>query len=343
MSFADFPEQQQVVQLLQRSLDRGRLAHAYLFTGGDVDELEAMAQTLAKTLNCRQPRRSDSGNALDSCDHCSSCLRIAETLHPDVHRVRPESKLRIITIDQMRGLMEQVHLKPTEAQFKVAVIVGADRLNVQAANAFLKTLEEPPPRSVLILLSTEPQRILETILSRCLRLNFAGESGLRFDEAQMGWLATFGEAASSEQKGLLSRYGLLGTLMARLVQTRTEIEKTLASGSPLERYEDVDPRLREKWEEELSAAIEAEYRRRRTGLLAGLQCWFRDVWLQTLAVPADLLSFPRFRKTAEAVAKRISPKEARENLQVLEQTQRLLHTNVQETLALEVGLLKLNL
>ena len=343
MSSADFPEQQQVVQLLQRSLDRGRLGHAYLFTGGDADELEAMAQTLAKTLNCQQPLKSDSGNPLDSCDRCSSCLRVGEMLHPDVHRVRPESKLRIITIDQMRDLMEQVHLKPTEAQFKVAIIVGADRLNVQAANAFLKTLEEPPPRSVLILLSTEPQRILETILSRCLRLNFAGESGLRFDEAQMGWLAAFGEAASSEPKGLLSRYGLLGTLMARLVQTRTEIEKTLAARSPLERYEEVDPRLREKWEEELSAAIEAEYRRHRTGLLAGLQWWFRDVWLQTLAVPADLLSFPQLRKTAAAVAKRISPKEARENLQVLEQTQRLLHTNVQETLALEVGLLKLKL
>ena len=99
MSFADFPEQQQVVQLLQRSLDRGRLGHAYLFTGGDADELEAMAQTLAKTLNCHQPRKSDSGNALDSCDRCSSCLRVGEMLHPDVHRVRPESKLRIITID----------------------------------------------------------------------------------------------------------------------------------------------------------------------------------------------------------------------------------------------------
>src|SRR5438876_2436344 len=296
MSFADFPGQQQVVQLLQRSLEGGRLAHAYLFTGSNVDELEAMAQTLAKTLNCRQPRKSKAGKTLDSCDRCPVCRRIGDALHPDIHWVRPESKLRVITINQMREVMEEVHLKPTEAEFKAVIIVGADRLNVQAANAFLKTLEEPPPRSVLILLSTEPQRILETILSRCLRLNFAGESGLRFDEAQMGWLATFGEAASSEPKGLLSRYGLLGTLMARLVQTKTEIEKTLAARSPLERYEEVDPRLREKWEEELSAAIEAEYRRHRTGLLAGLQWWFRDVWLQTLAVPADLLSFPQLRK-----------------------------------------------
>jgi len=343
MSFADFPEQQQVVQVLQRSLERGRLSHAYLFTGGDLAELEAMAGTLARTLNCRQPRKGAAGAALDSCDRCPDCRRIAGAVHPDVHWVRPESKLRVITIDQMRNLMEAVHLKPTEARFKVAVIVGADRLNVQAANAFLKTLEEPPPRSVLILLSTEPERILETILSRCLRLNFAAEGRPRFDEAQTAWLASFGEAAASEQKTLLGRYRLLGALMARLAQIKAEIENALGARSPLERYEDVDPRLREKWEEELSAAIEAEYRRQRTDLLAGLQWWLREVWLQTLAVPADRLGFPPLKKTAAAVAKRISSRDALENLQILERTQVLLHTNVQEALALEVGLLKLRL
>ena len=343
MSFADFPEQQQVVLLLQRSLDRGRLAHAYLFSGSDLDPLEAMARTLAQTVNCLQPRRSGSGNALDGCDGCPSCRRIGEALHPDVQWVRPESKLRVITLDQMRDLMEQVHLKPTEALLKVAVIVSADRLNPQAANAFLKTLEEPPPRSILILLSTEPQRILETILSRCLRLNFAGEAGPRFDAEQTAWLAAFSEAASSGQTSLFIRYRLLGTLMARLANMKADIEKTLASRSPQERYQDVDPELREKWEEELSAAVEAEYRRRRADLLIGLQWWLRDIWLQTLAAPADLLGLPQLKRTAEAVAKRVSPKEALENVQVLEQTQRLLHTNVQEALALEVGLLKLKL
>jgi len=112
---------------------------------------------------------------------------------------------------------------------------------------------------------------------------------------------------------------------------------------PLERYDEVDPRLREKWEEELSAAIEAEYRRQRAELVAGLQWWLRDVWLQTLAAPGDLLRFSQLKRPAESVAKRISPKDAWENLQVLEQTQRLLYTNVQEALALEVGLLKLKL
>jgi len=151
MSFRDFPGQAQGVDLLQRSLERGRLAHAYLFTGHHIEELEAIARTLAKTLNCLQPVRAG-GVATDACDHCRNCQKVTGDNHADVHWVRAESKSRIITVEQMRELMQQINLKPTEAEYKVAVIVGADRLNVQAANAFLKTLEEPPAKSVLILL-----------------------------------------------------------------------------------------------------------------------------------------------------------------------------------------------
>src|SRR6476646_9056499 len=119
MPFNDFRAQQRDVKLLQRRLPRDRLAHAYLFTGGDLAELEAMARALAKTLNCEQPRRSESGGAIDNCDRCPSCRHIDEMLHPDVHWARPESKLRVVTIDQVRDLMAEVHLKPTEAVFKV--------------------------------------------------------------------------------------------------------------------------------------------------------------------------------------------------------------------------------
>jgi len=110
--------------------------------------------------------------ATDCCDACPNCRKIDHDTHADIHWARPESKSRIITVEQMRELMREIQLKPTEAGYKIAVIAAADRLNVQAANAFLKTLEEPPAKSVLILLTIEPQRILETILSRCLRLNF---------------------------------------------------------------------------------------------------------------------------------------------------------------------------
>src|SRR4029077_5824086 len=111
------------VQLLQRSLERGRLAHAYLFTGHEIGELEAIARTLAKVLNCQRPVRSAGAVAVDCCDACLNCRKIEQANHADVHWVRPESKSRIVSVDQVRRLMQDIHLKPTEAEYKVAVIV----------------------------------------------------------------------------------------------------------------------------------------------------------------------------------------------------------------------------
>jgi len=383
MAFKDFPEQEQGVQLLQRSLERGRLAHGYLFTGHQLDPLEGLARTLAKTLNCLHPVKKG-GVAVDCCDRCLSCQKIEHGNHADVFWVRPESKLRQIRIRQIvrrkdsppRVLLDVVNLKPTESQYKVAIIVAADRMNEEAANAFLKTLEEPPPRSVLILLTTEPQRLLETILSRCLRLNFAGEGPQQLAPAQLEWLGTFSEMAAAEQKSLLGRYRLMDVLLRKLNGVRASIEEALTARSPLEKYEDAEEQLRDKWEEELKAAIEAEYRRQRADFLLALQWWLRDVWVQTLSQvqspeskvqspksrvetggagsetinhqpstihsPEVLLVFPQMAGT-KRVAQRISPKEARENLRIMEQLQRWLSTNVQEALALEVGLLKLRL
>jgi DNA polymerase-3 subunit delta' len=341
--FSDYPEQSAVAQLLQRSLERDRLAHGYLFIGHSLDELEAVARTLAKALNClNPPRRAPNGAGLDSCDACDSCRRIDHANHPDVLWVRPESKSRIITIEQMRDLMQTVNLKPGSALFKVAVIVAADRLNPQAANAFLKTLEEPPSRSILILLTTEPQRVLETIVSRCLRLTFAGEAA-RFSPEQTAWLASFGAAVAQGARGLLARYRLLGLLLKQLNELRAEIEKTLSARSPLETYTDLDPKMRDKLEEELSAAIEAEYRRRRTDLLGSLHWWLRDVWLQTVNAAGQTLSFPQLTDSTRSIAQRIAPADALQNLEHLDRLQRQLHSNVQEALALEVGLLKLKL
>jgi len=341
MAFKNFPKPSQGLQLLQRSLARGRLGHAYLFTGHHLEELESIARTLAKTLNCQKPVKTG-GEATDCCDECLSCRKIDQETHADVHWARPESKSRVVTVEQMRDLMREIQLKPAEAEFKVAIIAAADRLNQQAANAFLKTLEEPPAKSVLILLSTDPQRILETILSRCLRLNFSAEGLRPPDAAQTDWLARFGALAAGEQKSLLGRYRLLDVLLQKLGEIRTKVDEALTARSPLQRYDDVEKDLRERWEDELAAAIEAEYRRQRADLLLLVQWWLRDVWLHSLAVGGQLVGFPQIAG-AEAVAKKISPRQALENLQTLEQTQRLLHTNVQEALALEVGLLKLHL
>jgi DNA polymerase-3 subunit delta' len=364
MAFKDLSKGQQSLQLLQRSLERGRLAHAYLFSGNELEPLETIARTLAKTLNCEKPVRKN-GVVIDSCDHCLACQKIEHWNHPDVHWVRPESKSRIITVAQTRELMREIQLKPGESPYKVAVVVAADRLRVEGANAFLKTLEEPPADSVLILLTTDPQRVLETILSRCLRLSF-GHGGIRpLDAAQREWLGAFSELAGKEQKSLIGRYRLLDVLLQKLTALRTSIEESLTARSPLQQYQEAEKSLVERWEDELTASVEAEYRRQRADLLGVLHWWLRDVWVQTLntkngnhqaavsvaagnpspqagPLSQSLLSFPEVAGTRQ-VARRLSPAKALENLQVMEQLQRWLGTNVQEALALEVGLLKLHL
>ena len=348
MAFKDFTGQMQGVTLLQRSLERGRLGHAYLFTGNDLTELETLARTLAKTLNCLHPIQTN-GATVDCCDACLSCRKIDEEMHGDVFWVRPESKSRQIRIGQItrrresppRVLLDVVTLKPTEGRFKVCIISAADRMNEDAANSFLKTLEEPPAQSVLILLSSEPQRLLDTILSRCLRLSFSTEDRV-LNPSQLEWLRGFSDLASAPQKSLLTRYRLLDALVEKLNGIREQVTSVLSSNSPLEKYDEVEADLRDKWEAELAAAVEAEYRRQRGELLGALQWWLRDVWLRTLGMDTAWLQLPDSTGTA-AVAERITAVQAMENLRTLEQTQSLLQSNVQEALTLEVGLLKLHL
>ncbi len=352
MSFASLSGQQDPVRLLQRGWEQGRLAHAYLFTGDDLDELEAVARTLAKTLTCENPpRRAPGGLPLDCCDKCSSCRKAEEDVHPDVLWVRPESKSRQIRIGQFverkdsppRPLLTAIYVKPTQAPYKVGIISCADRMTSEAANSFLKTLEEPPADTVFVLLTNDPARMIETILSRCQRLNLSGEGKRHRDPALLAWLREFSSVAAAPQKSLLGRYRLLSVLLAKLTAARESIEEALNRRSPLERYDDLDSGLKEKYEDELTAAIEAEYRRHRGDLLAGLQWWLRDIWLQSLRLGEGLLSYPEFAESSAAIAARVTAEQATDNLQQMEQLQRLLASNVQEALALEVGLLKLRL
>jgi len=356
MAFKSFPEQQLGVQLLQRSLERGRLAHAYLFTGHHLDHLELLARTLAKTINCLKPAQKG-GSRVDCCDQCLACQKIEHGNHADVHWIRPESKSRVITIEQIRSLMKQIQLKATEAEYKVGIVVAADRLRIEGANAFLKTLEEPPAKSLFILLTTDTQRLLDTIVSRCLRLNFGGESASRFDAADLEWLTRVSDQAAADQKSLLGRYRLIDVLLRKLNSIKGHTEEVLTARSPLQRYKDAEKETIERWEDELTAAVEADYRGKRSDLLGLLQWWLRDIWVETLRserpelaagtgfAPSGrpaLLSFPQLAGTSR-IAQRLTSKQAAENLQILEQLQHWLSTNVQEALALEVGLLKLHL
>jgi len=331
--------------LLRRSLANGRLGHAYLFVGGDIENLESHAVELARTLNCQSPTATgETGIPLEPCRKCNACCKVDSHNFPDLDIVRPESKSRVITVDQIRGLIQKVSLKPTEGRYKVAIISGADRMPSVTINAFLKTLEEPPDRTVFMLLTAHPEKVIETVLSRCLRLNFKGETGVQLETEDKAWLQSFVGMTAQTNEGLMGRYRLLGNLFSHLSAKRDGIEETQQAASPLSRHDEIEPALRKKWEKELEASIEAEYRGQRSQFFTGLQWWLRDVWLTTMQQSRELLHFQAWADASEAVARRISTEQALENLQSLEATQRLLETtNVQEALALEVGLLKLKL
>ncbi len=333
---------QGATELLRRSLACGRLGHAYLFHGDDLGDLEQAALDLAQILCCTQPSESGpDGQGLRACGLCSACRRIRHRSHPDVTWVHPQSKMRFIVADQAREITRILNLRPAEAPRKIAIFAGADRLNPGAANAFLKTLEEPPAGCVILLLSTEPDRVLETLLSRCLRLNFAS-TGFRLRSDVRAWVASFSESARIPADGLMGRYRLLDQLSRALVDAKTQLESALGEDSPLNRHPDASPDQREQWETELVAAVESEYRRTRGDFLAGFHAWLRDIWLIRAGVPESLF-LPELAQASTEIANRLSVTEARTNLESWETTQRLLHTNVQEALTLEVGLLKLRL
>lgn len=149
-------------------VNRGRLAHAYLFVGPSGVGKKLFATELAKALLCER-----AGGRLDACGQCPSCLLVDAGTHPDLlTAARPEEK-NDLPIETIRELTEKLYLKPARGGYKIAIIDDADDFNEASANCFLKTLEEPPPKSLLILLATDPERQLSTIVSRCQVVRFS--------------------------------------------------------------------------------------------------------------------------------------------------------------------------
>lgn len=159
-----------LAQAFQRAVRRGRLAHAYLFTGPAGVGKHLFALELAKALLCGSPREP---GALDACDRCPSCVQIEAGTHPDFYQAARPADAHEFPIDLMRELCQSFSLRSARGRGKVVLIEGADDLNEESANCFLKTLEEPPPGSVLILIGSSPDRQLPTVVSRCQVVRFS--------------------------------------------------------------------------------------------------------------------------------------------------------------------------
>ena len=171
MSFKSILGQSQPKKILTNALQNSSVAHAYLFYGPESVGKKKLAITLAKALNCKGT------DPLDACDECDSCRKIERRIHPDFFYLEPvkstpTSREAAIKIETIRELQKKLGYLPYEGKTKVVVINSAELMNPQAMNSFLKTLEEPPSSTVLLLISSTPDRLLPTLLSRCQGIQF---------------------------------------------------------------------------------------------------------------------------------------------------------------------------
>jgi DNA polymerase-3 subunit delta' len=184
MPFHDITGHERPIALLKAALRRGRLAHAYLFHGeAGIGKLLA-ATRLAQTLNCEHTESVDNQ---DCCGRCRACTQIAARIHPDYFVIEPDRELAVpqIKIEQVREIEQQFIYRPLMGERKICLIDDADRLTIGAANALLKTLEEPPGHGLFILVSSRPQALPITIRSRCQSLRFTPPSQTQVEAAVM--------------------------------------------------------------------------------------------------------------------------------------------------------------
>lgn len=154
--------QERIVTYLQKRRQEGRLAHAYLLVGPPQVGKATLALDLARAVNCPQTEAP--------CGQCLACLRIGQGFHPDVQMVSRQEAKTEISIDQIKQVLASTYLHPFEGQHKVFILDGAEYLSTEAANCLLKTLEEPPPGVLFLLLSSREAALPITIVSRCQRI-----------------------------------------------------------------------------------------------------------------------------------------------------------------------------
>src|SRR5215204_373348 len=162
-SFAEVVGQEHVVRTLSNAVENDRVHHAYLFVGSRGTGKTSMAKILARSLNCVH------GPTLEPCGECEPCRTIAAGTSLDVMEMDAASNR---SVDDVRELRERVGFAPAAGRWKVYILDEAHMLTKEAWNAFLKTLEEPPPNTVFVLATTEPQKVMPTIVDRCQRFDF---------------------------------------------------------------------------------------------------------------------------------------------------------------------------
>ena len=317
------------LSLLGKAQRNGRLGHAYLITGPKAAQHEQFAASVLDLMvgtKCGTLEAWEGQGALV---------------------LRPNSKSRVIKVGKaeedepgtMRHFLKRIYQTSVgNGGWKLAVIVDAERMNAQAQNAFLKTLEEPPPRTLLLLLSTQPQQLLPTIQSRVIEIGLMAPDGARIFTEHEGKLLYVLKQMASRQSGSISTALALKKDFEDILEDLHESIKK-EQEADFEREQDhygktTDGAWLKQREEQVEAQIEAEYLQQRTSLMELLLSWMGDVARQQAG--AEHLDLPKFQEATAALATKWEPGDVAKRIRVLRQLESHLHTNVNEGLALEV-------
>jgi DNA polymerase-3 subunit delta' len=320
MTFDQILGHERQKEILHRALANNRLAHAYLFAGPEGIGKRLMALALARAIVCAEQR---------GCGDCLPCRKIDHQNHPDLHILEPDGNS--IKIEQIRSFQRELNLKPLESPRKICLIEQADAMTVGAANALLKTLEEPRGDTLLILLSAQPNRLLETIRSRCQPLPFTRHPNSRIQaelEKQLGIESTESHVLAALSEGSFKK--AFGKDRELYLEQRRELLKTLtglSSGSIL-------PIL--DFAEKLAADKTIL-----PDILEIFQAFYRDVLMTLHGRSDEELVNLDLKEKVYRVSGRETVATILAKLDALIDVNRQLDRNVNRQLAMEVLLLKL--
>lgn len=308
---------------LRNAHQHQRLAHAYLITGPIGSGKRELAGEVARLIL--------GGEESDPWQN------------PDIHTVEPESKSRRILIEQIRELEHALQMRSFFGTRKLGVIFDADRLQPNAANAFLKTLEEPPRHSHLLLLSAHPDQLLETILSRCLEVSLRPTAVRAATPLQLRLLETLRDFAAHNRADLVAAFTLARQFQECLAAAKDTIQESTQKDFKREEQHYKQTSDARVWlddrEEYYKALTEARYQGERAALMETLEGWWADVLRQKHG--AETLDQPGFAAETAAIADRSTTTELLDRAAALEDLRENLgRPGVQEQLAIECAFLK---
>ena len=310
------------LELLRRAHEQNRLAHAYLITGAPGSGKEVLAAELASLVN-GTPAKD-----------------VFSTKAREIFIARPESKSRRIVTAQIRALEHALQMRAAAGRRKVAIIPDADRLQTEAANAFLKTLEEPPKGSLLLLLSALPEALPETVLSRCVAIALESDGEVPSKKEEGKLVKLLQQASRQTTWSVQFAYRLAQEFQQMLRAVREEVRHDIDEVLKREqtRYKDAsDGTWLEEREEYYKALAESLYLQRRAALVEILFAWWTDILRANTAVVQRELTAAK-QETA-ALARRFDSAEILKRIRLLEELRDHLGRNVHESLAIEVAFL----